>query len=88
MHNNMPQHIARGRATVVQVSPIYVERQLRTSIATDDRFGSNPATVTRLGDLYIALRWSTFRCARCQSPSLRGAPKALQLGMNKHLPSS
>jgi hypothetical protein len=90
----MPQHIARGRATVVLVSPVYVERkvphvalaikgglwspeglivrgnhaygaarlapgkliyyeaerELRTAIATDDRFGSNPAAVTRLGD--------------------------------------
>jgi hypothetical protein len=102
MHR-MPQHIARGQATVVAVSPVYVERriphvamniqgslwapvallvrgnsaygaakltlgkqiyyeaerELRASIATDDRFGSNPATVTRLGNLYIALRWST-----------------------------
>jgi hypothetical protein len=103
MHSSLPQHIARGQATVVQVSPIYVERkiphvameikgglwspagllvrgnsaygaarlapgkviyyeaerELRTSIATDDRFGSKPATVTRLGDCYIALRIST-----------------------------
>jgi hypothetical protein len=103
MHHSIPQHIARGQAIVVQVSPLYVERkiphvamtikgglwsplallvrgnsaygaarltsgktiyyeaerELRTSVATDDRFGSNPATVARLGDLYIALRWST-----------------------------
>jgi hypothetical protein len=103
MHSTIPQHIARGQATVVEVSPVYLERkiphvamtikgslwapaallirgniaygaakltpgkliyyeaerELRTSIATDDRFGSNPATVARLGNLYIALRWST-----------------------------
>jgi hypothetical protein len=104
MHNSMPQHIARGQALVVAVSPVYVERkiphvamtikggfwspaglivrgnsaygaarltrgkliyyeaerELRTAIATDDRFGSNPATVARLGDCYIALRISTM----------------------------
>jgi hypothetical protein len=28
MHNTMPQHIARGQAQVVQVSPVYVERTI------------------------------------------------------------
>jgi hypothetical protein len=121
MHS-MPQHIARGQATVVEVSPVYVERkiphvamtikgglwapaallirgniaygaakltpgkliyyeaerELRTSIATDDRFGSNPATVARLGNLYIALRWSTtpLRPLPAAVPARRAQPAA------------
>ena len=121
MHS-MPQHIARGQATVVKVSPLYVERkiphvamtikgglwspaallvrgnsaygaarltpgkqiyyeaerELRTAIATDDRFGSNPATITRLGDLYITLRWSTtpLRPIPVAQPARRAKPAA------------
>jgi hypothetical protein len=52
---------AYGAARLTPGNVIYyeAERELRTSIATDDRFGSKPATVTRLGDCYIALRIST-----------------------------
>ena len=119
---SMPQHIARGQAHIVQVSPVYVERkiphvamtikgglwspvglivrgnsaygaarlapgkliyyeaerELRTSIATDDRFGSNPAMVARLGDCYIALRWSTtpLRPLPAVTPARRVQPVA------------
>ena len=122
MHSNLPQHIARGQAQIVQVSPVYVERkiphvameikgglwspaallargnsvygaakltpgnviyyeaerELRTAIATDDRFGSKPATVARLGDCYVALRISTTPLRPISPTRARRAPAALQ----------